>query len=206
MMNKTVTRLLSAICCLLLVASLHSCSVTKDTPRNDRRVSSWMMANPGKAGGKCSRMFPPTDSTGTSSHISPGITQVIPSDSAAFNPYEFFAPWLEYIKDSTAKAVFTHLLDSFRTHPIMVPCPPSTHTRDTIFQSDYKRDVDRGKNTQLEEDNKHCSEALIKSQAETGQERKLKNMYLWALIAVGIYTVARWIIKAQWPAIGKWLP
>lgn len=198
--------LLAFVICLLI----WGCSPTKDVARNDRRVSAWMMANPGRAGLKCFQLFRPSDSSGSSLVYRPGVTLLAASDSAVFDPYAVYDVWVSYMRahlaDSIARSVAKAMADSFRRHPLKIACPPHRHTRDTIYKDKFTRIRDRAFETALVDSVGRLSKRLEHANAATAAEAKWHRFWMWGFIVVAGYTLLRIVVRAQWPAVGKQLP
>lgn len=70
-----------------------------------------------------------------------------------------------------------------------VKCPPCDSVRvDTVYRSKESTEVNRAK--------EHSLEATVKEQGETIAGQKVTiNILRWTVILLGIYTLARWILR-----------
>lgn len=162
--------------CLLFIAS---CSPTKDTARNDKRVSAWMMSNPQSAAIKCYTLFPcDTDSTAINVLYTPGFVNIVDTNHALLDVERDIEPYINSIEDSLKSEIIKLLSEK----KIKIPCPPSTHKIDTLKVKVYEKVKDKAQDQVLQK---------LKEDLAAAEQTKLILLYaLMAFVVISLILVA----------------
>lgn len=158
---------------IILAVFLASCSPS-------RKVNRIMTRYPADAATVCGRMFPPITSTKTVTEYLPGKTVYTPGPTVHVNCDSAVA---------AAEKAAAAGKERPRTDQVSADCPPQETRVDTV----RVRDSIVVENTARVHELQNKNTALV---AKAAAQQKALNITLWSLIALSIYTLIRWILRA----------